>query len=122
MRVAPELRVHRSITKALKMFDADRFRWLDEASSMGPVVALRMGPVKMWVVTDAEVARTMLVTDAALWTRPTATRAPIRVGVGENLFTQSDKAWARLQPLVAPSFRRKALDAAPRSEIGALDR
>jgi cytochrome P450 len=111
MGVAPELRVHRSITKALKLFDADRFCWLDEAASMGPVVALRMGPVKVWVVTDAEVARTMLVTDGSSWTRPPATLAPIRVGVGENFFTQSDKAWAQLQPLVAPAFRKKALEA-----------
>ena len=45
--------------------------------------------------------------------------APIRVGVGENLFTQSDKAWAELQPLVAPAFRKKALDARL-AEIDAL--
>ena len=35
---------------------------------------------------------------ASSWTRPPATLVPIRVGVGENLFTQSDKAWAKLQP------------------------
>ena len=106
----PELKVHRSLTKGLKLFDADRLRWLDEATALGPVVALRMGPVKTYVVTDAEAARTMLVTDAASWMRPPATVAPIRIGVGENLFTQSDKAWSLLQPLVAPAFRRKALD------------
>jgi len=43
MRAAPELRVHRSITKALKLFDADRIRWLDEAASIGPVVAFADG-------------------------------------------------------------------------------
>jgi cytochrome P450 len=32
-------------------------------------------------------------------------------GDRENLFTQSEKAWARLQPAVAPAFRKKALDA-----------
>jgi cytochrome P450 len=111
MSTAPELRVHRSLTKALRLFDADRLRWLDEAAAIGPVVALRMGVVKVWVVTDAELARTMLVTDGSSWTRPPATLAPIRVGVGENLFTQSDKAWARLQPAVAPAFRKKALEA-----------
>ena len=110
MGSAPELKIHRSITKGLKLFDADRLRWLDEAAALGPVVALRMGPVRTWVVTDAEVARGMLVTDASSWTRPPATVAPIRVGVGENLFTQPDKAWEQLQPLVAPAFRRKALD------------
>ncbi len=110
MSNAPELKVHRSLTRGLKLFDADRLRWLDEATALGPVVALRMGPVKTYVVTDAEAARTMLVTDAASWMRPPATVAPIRIGVGENLFTQSDKAWGLLQPHVAPAFRRKALD------------
>jgi enediyne biosynthesis protein E7 len=110
MRTAPELKVHRSLTKGLKLFDADRLRWLDEATALGSVVALRMGPVRTWVVTDAEVARTMLVTDATSWTRPPATVVPIRIGVGENLFTQADNAWALLQPQVAPAFRRKALD------------
>ena len=111
VNTAPEVKLHRSVFKALKLFDADRFRWLDEAAALGPVAALRMGPVRVWVITDAEIARTMLVTDSASWTRPPATRAPIRVGVGENLFTQSDKAWALLQPSVAPAFRKKALDA-----------
>ena len=111
MHAPPELRVHRSVFKALRLFDADRFRWLDEAASIGPVVALRMGPVKVWAVSDAEVARTMLVAESSSWKRPPAALAPIRVGVGENLFTQADKAWAHLQPLVAPSFRKRALDA-----------
>ena len=69
-----------------------------------------MGPVRTWIVTDPDLARTVLVTDSASWMRPPATVAPIRVGVGENLFTQSDKAWAVLQPSVAPAFRRKAVD------------
>jgi enediyne biosynthesis protein E7 len=110
METAPALTIHRSLTKALKLFDADRFRWLDEAAAAGPVAALRMGPVKTWVVTDPDAARAMLVTDSASWMRPPATVAPIRVGVGENLFTQSDKAWARIQPAIAPAFRKKELD------------
>ena len=110
MDTAPSIKVHRSITKALRLFDADRFRWLDEAAALGPLVSLRMGPVKVWVITDADAARTMLVTDASAWTRPPATLAPIRVGVGENLFTQSDKNWGKLQPSVVPAFRRRALE------------
>jgi enediyne biosynthesis protein E7 len=119
MSTAPEVTIHRSLTKALKLFDDDRLRWLDEACALGPLVALRMGPIKLWVVTDAEVARDLLVTDGASWTRPPATLAPIRVAVGENLFTASDKEWAKVQPFVAPAFRRKALE--PRlAGIGAL--
>jgi cytochrome P450 len=129
MRTTPEVRIHRSLTKALRLFDADRLRWLDEAAAIGPLVALRMGPVKTWVVTDPDVARSMLVTESSSWTRPPATLVPIRVGVGENLFTQSDKAWAKVQPWVAPAFRRKALeprladlDALIRAEVEAIPR
>ncbi|MGZ4688990.1 MAG: cytochrome P450 [Acidimicrobiia bacterium] len=110
MSAAPELKIHRSLTKALRIFDADRFRWLDEASAVGPLVALRMGPVRTWVVTDPDLVRSILVTDSSSWMRPPASTNPIRLGVGENLFTQSDRAWARLQPSVAPAFRRKAID------------
>jgi cytochrome P450 len=129
VRTAPDVRIHRSLTKALRLFDADRLRWLDEAAAIGPLVALRMGPVKTWVVTDPDVARSMLVTESSSWTRPPATLVPIRVGVGENLFTQSDKAWAKVQPWVAPAFRRKALeprladlDALIRDEVEAIPR
>ncbi len=105
--------------KALRLFDADRLRWLDEAAALGPLVSLRMGPVKVWVVTDAEAARSMLVSDATAWTRPPTAVVPMRVGVGENLFTQSDKNWAKVQPFVAPAFRRKALEARL-SEVDAI--
>ncbi len=110
MGAVPELKVHRSVFKALKLFDADRLRWLDEAAALGPVVVLRMGPVRVWVVSDPEVARSMLVTDSGSWMRPPATVVPIRMGVGENLFSQPEKDWAELQPWVAPAFRKKALE------------
>lgn len=110
MAAVPELKVHRSVFRALKLFDADRLRWLDEAAAAGPLTALRMGPVKVWVVTDPDAARAMLVTDSTSWTRPPATVVPIRMGVGENLFSQSEKAWAALQPWVASAFRKKAID------------
>jgi cytochrome P450 len=70
---------------------------------------LQFGPSTVVVVTDAEVARSMLVTDSARWSRPPAMRLPVRMGVGENLFTQSDRKWARVQPKVAPAFRGRAL-------------
>jgi cytochrome P450 len=119
MNSAPEVRLDRSLTKSLKLFDADRLRWLDEAAAQGPLVALRMGPIKLWVITDPELARTVLVSEGSSWMRPPATLTPIRLAVGENLFTQSDKNWAKVQPFVAPAFRRKALE--PRlAELDAL--
>ncbi len=105
----PVVRIDRSLLKALRAFSEDRLRWLDEAAALGPVAGLRFGPSTVFVVTDAELARTMLVTDGEIWTRPPAMRLPVRIGVGENIFTQSDKTWVRTQPLVAPAFRGRAL-------------
>jgi enediyne biosynthesis protein E7 len=107
----PELRVHRSARKALRRFDADRLGWLDRAAALGPLVALRMGPLRTWIISDPEIARSILVADSGAWTRPPTTVVPIRLAIGENLFTQADKAWALLQPEVAPSLRKRALDA-----------
>jgi cytochrome P450 len=111
MRTAPTVRIDRSIRRALATFDADRLRWLDEAAALGPIAGLRLGPATTWVVSDPEAARTMLVTRGDSWTRPPAMTTPIRLGVGENLFTQRDKAWARLAPQLTPMFRKRALDA-----------
>src|SRR5450432_4038539 len=111
MRTPPTVRIDRKLRRGLAAFDADRLRWLDEAAALGPIAGLRLGPATVWVLSDAEAARTMLVTDGSSWTRPPAMRIPIRLGVGENLFTQRDKAWSRLAPQLAPAFRKRALDA-----------
>src|ERR1700730_2391067 len=111
MRAAPTVRVDRAIRRSLQAFDRDRLRWLDDAAALGPIAGLRFGPTTVWVLSDPEAARTMLVTDGDAWTRPPAMRVPIRLGVGETLFTQRDAAWAQLQPQLAPAFRKRALDA-----------
>jgi cytochrome P450 len=105
----PVLRIDRSLRRSLRAFSEDRLRFLDDATALGPVAALRFGPSTVYVVSDAEVARQMLVTEAASWTRPPAMRLPVRMGVGENIFTLPDKAWALAQPVVAPAFRGRAL-------------
>jgi cytochrome P450 len=121
MITLPSLTIHRSMIKALKIFDADRLRWVDEATAIGPLVGLRMGPLTTWIVTDPDAGRAMLVSDAASWTRPPTTVVAIRLGFGENLFTQPDKAWARLQPAVAPAFRKRALEARLADIDGLID-
>ena len=105
-----EIRIDRSILRALRSFDADRLQWLDKATAAGPLTSLRFGPVRTWVVTDPDLARHMLISDAASWERPPAAIVPIRLGVGENLFTMPDDAWENLQPQVAPAFRKRALE------------
>jgi cytochrome P450 len=106
----PTLQIDRSLRRALRTFDRDRLRWFDEAAALGPLVALKLGPAKAWVVTDSDLARTVLVTEADRWVRPSSAVVPIRLAIGENLFTQSDEHWATIQPSLSPAFRKKTLN------------
>ena len=92
MSSVPVLRIDRSLRRSLRAFSEDRLRFLDEATALGPVAGLRFGPSTVYVVSDAEVARQLLVTEAGSWTRPPAMRMPVRLGVGESIFTLPDKA------------------------------
>lgn len=105
----PEVVVHRRLGKALQLFDQDRLRWLDEAAHAGPIACLRFGVGRAFVVTDPDIARSMLIGDSPAWTRPAAVRTPIRLAVGDNLFAASDTVWATIQPSLSPAFRRRAL-------------
>lgn len=106
----PTIRIDRSVRRSLSMFSEDRLGWLDRAAALGPLSALQFGRASVFVVTDVEVARAVLVTDRA-WTRPPSQRVPVALAVGENLFSASDRKWAQVQPAIAPAFRRRALAA-----------
>jgi cytochrome P450 len=106
----PTLRIDRSLTRSIRLYREDPLRWVGEAAGMGPIVAFRFGPVTpTYVLNDPDVARSMFIADAKVWKRPTATIVPIRLAIGENLFTQSERDWSLLQPLLAPDFRKRAL-------------
>lgn len=62
----PELRIDRSATKALRLFSEDTLRWVDEAAALGPLAGLRFGPMTIWVLTDADAAREVLISGAGL--------------------------------------------------------
>jgi cytochrome P450 len=109
MRSAPIVRVDRSLRRGLRAFDADRFRWLDEAAALGPLTGLRFGPVNAWVVSDAALARRMLITDGERWVRSSQQIVPSRLAVGESLFSRSDRTWKLVQPHLAPHFRFKSV-------------
>jgi cytochrome P450 len=112
MPSAPIVRVDRSIRRGLRAFDADRFRWLDEAAALGPVTGLRFGPVNAWVVSDAALARRMLIAESDRWVRSSQQVVPTRMAVGENLFTRPDRSWKRVQPKLAAHFRSSSLASA----------
>lgn len=105
----PIVRIDRSLRKALAAFNEDRLGWHDQAASLGPLAGLRFGPVTVWVTTDPSLARSVLISDAGRWRRQGGLVNPIRMVGGDNLFTQEDKAWALIQPALAPDFRKRAI-------------
>lgn len=111
--IVPTLQIDRSLTRSIRLYSQDPLRWAGEAAGMGPIVAFRFGPVTpTYVLNDPEVARSIFIADAKVWKRPPAAIFPIRLAIGENLFTQSERDWSILQPLLSPDFRKRAL--APR--------
>jgi cytochrome P450 len=120
--VVPVLRVPGSARKAAATFSEDRFGWNDRAAELGPLSQLCLGPARVWIITDPDIAREMLVTDSKNWIRPSTARTPIRLGIGENLVTQSEKAWAVTQPALSPAFRKRSLEPRLAQMSGLIDR
>lgn len=120
---APVVVVHKSTRQGLQLLNRDRFHWFDEAAAQGGLTALGVGHLTIWVVTDTDIAREILLTDAQSWVRPTNFRVSTRLAIGDNLFTLSDHDWRTIAPILSPYFRSSAftarLDRA--SEIAAAD-
>lgn len=109
--VRPTLLIDRSPLRAARVFNSDRLRWLDEAASLGPLVRVPFGPVlSLWVLSDPDAARDVLIGSAGDWRRPPPLMTALRVAGGENLFTIADQAWAKLQPSLSPAFHKRALE------------
>jgi cytochrome P450 len=100
----PKLTVDRSFVRGLSAFNRDRLRWLDEAAALGPLVRLQFGQVNSWVVTDVDVARRVLITDAAFFVRPLNFRRPTSMAIGANLFTESQEQWEAIGPFLSPQL------------------
>lgn len=107
----PIVAVHKSTRRGLRLLNEDRFRWFDEAAAQGGLAALKVGHLTIWVVTNADVARQVLLTDAGSWLRPTNFRVSTRLAIGDNLFTLSDSAWREIAPILSPYFHGSAFAA-----------
>jgi len=106
----PVMSIHRSATKAMRLFNADRLSWMEKAAELGPLVSVQAGPVRLtFVLSDPDGCRSVLITDSSSWQRPWITTVPLRVAGGESLLTQKNSDWAQVQPCLAPDFRKRVL-------------
>lgn len=118
----PTLRIAGSIRRSVQLLNEDPLRWFSEAAEMGPIVAMAFGPVTAnYIVNDPEAARSIFIANAQSWRRPPVTIIPIRLAIGENLFTQSERDWSMLQPSLAPNFRKKALEPRLTEAVGLIE-
>jgi cytochrome P450 len=106
----PVLHLHRSLPRAMQIYHQDRLGWMEKAAERAPVAGLKLGPITSLVISDAEAARSVLITGASSWKRPLNMTTPIRLAVGENPLTLSDKAWSKLEPFLAPDFRKRVIE------------
>ena len=105
----PKLTVDRSFLRGLAAFNRDRLRWLDEAAALGPLAGLRFGQVTSWVMTDLDLARRVLITEAGYFVRPLNFRRPTSMAIGANLFTESQEQWEAIGPHLSPQLHGAAV-------------
>lgn len=109
MMQPPKVVVDRSFRRGLSTFNDDRLRWLDEAASIGPLVGLEFGRTTAWVLTDVELARRVLITEAASFVRPLNFTRPTRMAIGDNLFTQSQEQYGEIGSLLSRQLHGEAV-------------
>ena len=91
-------------------FRRDRLGLQDKAALVGPIARLSLVHVPFYVVTDAELARQVLVDDAASYKKSAGLQylAPL---LGEGLLTSEGATHKQHRKLLAPAFAPKRLAA-----------
>lgn len=99
------------VLRDYREFSAGELGPLDRLAAVeSPVVGIRIGPLRICFVLDAELAREVLVTDEESYKRPAFIARPFVEAMGDNLFTASGSAWRERRRLYQPSFTRRHVD------------
>lgn len=75
----------------------------------GAVVPLRLYNVRFYLVNDPEWIRRILVTDDALFMKPTGLQA-VKPLLGEGLVSSDGEYWKTQRALIQPSFHKRMVD------------
>jgi cytochrome P450 len=91
-------------------FFADTPAFLKRMADEHPeAVRLRFGPFKMWVVSDAELVRDVLVTRQKAYKRPIPFAAILKEITPEALFVDEGDVWLRQRRALQPAFHRQRI-------------
>jgi cytochrome P450 len=91
-------------------FRKDRLGLQDKAAAIGPIARMTLGPISVYVVTDAELAHQVLVDDAASYHKSAGLQF-LRPMLGDGLLTAEGEPHKRHRKLLAPAFAPKRLSA-----------
>ncbi len=81
----------------------------EQARPHGPVVALRVGWARMYMVNAPEAVRRVLVENVGSYLKTTRGYDKLRLSLGNGLVTSEGDFWLRQRRIAQPAFRKKAL-------------
>ncbi len=106
----------------LREMRADRLGFLTEnAKKYGDVVAIRLGPARIWVLNHPDLVEDVLVTKNRVFHKHFALRQA-RPSLGEGLLTSEGDFWRRQRRLAQPAFHRDRIDAYGRTMVEYTER
>ncbi len=100
----------------------DRLGFLTRcAREFGDVVAIRLGPARIWVLNHPDLVEEVLVTKNRLFRKHFALREA-RPSLGDGLLTSEGQFWRRQRRLAQPAFHRDRIDAYGRVMVDYTER
>jgi cytochrome P450 len=105
----------------LLQFRRDRLGLQDEAARVGPIARLQLAHIPIYIVTDADWAHQVLVSDAAHFQKSAGLHF-LQPLLGDGLLTAEGETHKRHRKLLAPAFAPKRLDAYGETMIAETER
>ncbi len=97
----------RWLTGSLREFRGDRLRFLSETARLAPIVKFRLGPRRVYLISDPDLIRDMLVTQHRHLARDPLARQILAKTLGMGLLTSDGDHWKRQRRMIAPALHRQ---------------
>jgi cytochrome P450 len=92
------------LTGCLRAFREDRLGFLAESARIAPIVGFRLGPRRVYLISDPDLIRDMLVTRHRYLVRDPLVRKILEKTLGVGLLTSEGEAWKRHRRMIAPAL------------------